>query len=246
MCLYYKSAGKFRGRSGKIINYLDFHTHQNKIKRDGTAKNIRAIYSLDLLEPISIGPLEYFSVGLHPWQVTNKITDNFLIQLEDIAKNPHCLFIGETGIDTLSEEIIKQTEWFQKHIILAKKLNKPLVIHSVKSFDLILSTLKKESFSDILFFHDFNGNADQIKRILKVQKNAYFSLGKTLLAKNSKISKNIKEIPKEKIFLESDGGPIPIQVIYQKASWLLNIDQEEMTQLIWTNFKNLKLTDDTF
>jgi len=77
------------------------------------------------------------SVGLHPNPVRDEVsngTSDQIKKLEELAKDPKVVAIGECGIDyfrsgaTLDERE-KQRERFQKQIELALKLKKPLIIH---------------------------------------------------------------------------------------------------------------------
>lgn len=71
-------------------------------------------------------------VGIHP---TEDVVDDFdavFITLEKLASHPKVVAIGECGLDyfhSKPEGIPQQKEIFERHIILAQKIGKPLMLH---------------------------------------------------------------------------------------------------------------------
>lgn len=228
--------------------YIDFHCHKKIAKN--LSEKVLAIYSQDALSQygvVEVDQNDYFTIGIHPWNLDSKISNELLesifTELKDQVKNDKCLLIGETGLDavTCKDKILfeKQRYWLIQHLNLAQEINKSVVLHSVRSTSEILNAVGKTKFKNNLFFHNFNGNEQEINQLLKT--NAYFSLGQNLFSKNSKISKHIKKIPLEKIFLESDDGRFSIIEVYKKASQLLNIEEDLLREKIQSNFNNLNL-----
>ena len=86
-------------------------------------------------------------------------------------------------------------------------------------------------------FHDFNGNEQIIKRLVK--DNCYLSLGKNFLKESSKIRKATDSVPLQSLFFETDEMKIRISEIYQTFATLRKIELNELTQQIRTNFKSL-------
>ena len=76
----------------------------------------------------------YASVGLHPNRAGNEVFD--AEEYRELAKNPKVVAIGEGGVDyyrpiEVNDEVKnKQKEVLQKHIELAVKIDKPLIIHA--------------------------------------------------------------------------------------------------------------------
>jgi len=48
----------------------------------------------------------------------------------------------------------------------------------------------------------------------------------------------LKSLPREKIFLETDGADVDIKVIYGKVASDLDISIDELKSIILTNFNN--------
>ncbi len=111
--------------------------------------------------------------------------------------------VGETGLDYFhvkeDEWRNKQKELFIEHISLAKKLKKPIVIHSRDAIDDTVNILEKEDAKNVLM-HLF-GARHLVKKI--IENNWSISVGP--IAQRSKTHKKIiRDIPIENIMLETD------------------------------------------
>jgi len=84
-----------------------------------------------------------------------------------------CIAIGELGLDfkVLPESTFAlQEEAFQKIIDLAKKINKPLIIHSRKAESKVIEMLEKNNFSRVNM-HCFSAKKALIRKCVE---NGYF------------------------------------------------------------------------
>ncbi len=73
----------------------------------------------------------YASLGVHPDEVSESFDQDFLL-LEELAQYPKVVALGETGFDFYREEnpsYKMQYDSFLRHTELAKKLNKPVIVH---------------------------------------------------------------------------------------------------------------------
>lgn len=138
--------------------------------------------------------------GLHPWYLEKK-SANWLSTLEYMLQQFPNALVGECGLDRLKNpEKEPQIEVFIKHIELAKKFRRPLLIHAVKSFLWLDELLDKMPQKFVL--HSFGGSAEQAK--IAVKYGAYFSFSGGLL-KSKKTLDALAVIPNDKILLETDG-----------------------------------------
>ena len=85
----------------------------------------------------------YAQVGFHPENVES-FDETSIEKLENLAKNPKVVAIGEIGLDYYWKDDNKaeQKDVFIKQLDLAKKLNLPVVVHSRDSIDDCLEILK--------------------------------------------------------------------------------------------------------
>ncbi len=158
--------------------------------------------------------------GLHPWYL-EKRSANWLSILEDMLQQFPNALVGECGLDKLKNpEIEPQREVFIKHMELAQKFRRPLLIHAVKSFVWLDELWDKMPQKFVL--HSFGGSAEQAKIALKY--GAYFSFSGSLL-KSKKTLSALDVIPNDKILLETDG---PYQaLVKEKESGI-----EELPQIL--------------
>ena len=215
--------------------YIDIHTH-NKIEQPNIGIEN---FDIEDIRSNQVFPNSY-SLGLHPWNLSNSSVDNLLMLLENLADNNKVKAIGECGIDrVVSIDINLQKEVFQYQLELAERLGKSIIVHNVRAFSDMLETLKKTKPSIPIIFHAFSGNEEIIKKLLHF--NSYFSFGKDLFNENSKASRIIAKVPRNCLFLETDNWNGNIIDVYKEASNRLNISIIELRSQIYYSYKNLFL-----
>jgi TatD DNase family protein len=215
-----------------MTNFIDIHTH--RLNRD---KNIFSVMNI-ALPSNEIPEKIYVSAGWHPWDIEPFDLSQIKNLLEIAATRQNVLALGECGLDrSIKIPFEKQIEVFKVHLSIAKKLEKPLVVHCVKAYSDLLEIMKKEKFNGKIVLHNFNGNQLQIDSFLKL--DTFFSLGKLIGNRNSKIYKSIHYLPLERIFLETDDSEISIQETYFFASKLLHIPVEKLKSQIIQNFSTV-------
>ncbi len=151
----------------------------------------------------------YFAIGVHPYDMDAFETLDF----EKYVHHEKCVAIGECGLDyfrlegTPEEKELekqKQKEVFVVQIELAKKYNKPLIVHirdaSNDSKELLLKHNAREVGGVLHCF-----NADE--QLLSLSKEGfYFGIGGVLTFKNARKLVNVlPKIPHEKLLIETDG-----------------------------------------
>ena len=143
----------------------------------------------------------YATVGLYP---ENALKDDaYLSWINDLVKIDKVVGIGEIGLDYYWDKsfIDKQKEVFINQVILAKALNKPVVIHARDSLQDTFDILKEYKPRGVL--HCYSGSAEMAREFVKLG----FSLGIGGVAtfSNAKeIVKVIKEIDIKYLVTETD------------------------------------------
>ena len=148
----------------------------------------------------------FYTIGVHPHHA-NEINDDYLKKLKDeiTSNNPHA--IGETGLDFFRNlsSYEEQIYAFEEQIKIAIDTNKPLFLHQRDSHDDFIKILRKYS-SDIskAVVHCFTGTQEQLDDYLELD----FYIGVTGWIcdekRNVELRKTIKNIPLEKLMIETD------------------------------------------
>ncbi|WP_281689271.1 TatD family hydrolase [Pseudonocardia thermophila] len=100
------------------------------------------------------------AVALHPTR-TAGIGEAEHEEIARLAADPRVVAIGETGLDYYWDYAppADQQDSFRRHIALAKRLGKPLMIHDRDAHDDVLRILDEEGAPETVVFHCFSGDA---------------------------------------------------------------------------------------
>ncbi len=175
------------------------------------------------------------TVGLHPCDVKSDYVE-VLKEMKHQAFQPEEFFdrkiyaIGETGLDyywdiTFKEE---QKQALTIQIGWAKELGLPIILHTRNSIQDTID-LVRENYDENLkgVFHCFSGTLDEAKQILELD-NFYLGVDGPLTYKKSQLPDIFKEIPLERILLETDSPflpPVPYRGKRNESSYLPIIGQ---------------------
>jgi TatD DNase family protein len=127
----------------------------------------------------------------------------------------------------------EQIELFQKQIQLAETLQKPLIIHCVKAYHLLLQ-LPSPKVPAIL--HGFNKGPKLAQQLL--EKGYFLSFGKALLHPHSSAAQTLATLSGP-FFLETDDAPDTIESIYHAAASLRKLSVDELKACIFANWKSV-------
>ena len=137
-----------------------------------------------------------------------------LSEIEEMAKNPRVRAIGETGLDhfrTPPEKRDAQEYSFRRHIALAKKLGKTLMIHDRDAHDDVLRVLEEEGAPERVVFHCFSGDA--VMAQVCADRGYVLSFAGTLTFKNApQLREALALIPADQFLVETDAPfltPVP-------------------------------------
>lgn len=154
------------------------------------------------------------SVGVHPnTEMDVPVTAQMLC---DLATNPSCIAIGETGLDYYRTETYDaqevQRERFREHIKASIATKKPLIIHTRQAAEDTLKLLAEENAQQIGgVMHCFAEDLDIARRSIEL--NFYISFSGIVTFKNAvSLQQVAKEIPLERILIETDSpylAPVP-------------------------------------
>lgn len=196
---------------------LDIHSHKPAPYPEGV------VSLLNPGEPLIDG--QAYSIGLHPWDTADGISEEAWNALEQQAADPRVVAIGECGVDlTKGAPLFRQLLVFKRHIELSERLGKPLVIHCVKAADIILGLKRDLQPSQPWAIHGFRGKP-QLGRQL-TDKGIFLSFGEKFNGQA------LNEIPPQYILAETDDSILNITQVIEALSAAANRD---LTELIAAN-----------
>ena len=183
----------------------------NNAEHAGVDKFVLLCASLDDIDPIKViqnnTPEKFFiSAGIHPHHATEILEINYDALLKKLKSiNPNA--IGETGLDyfrNISQPDI-QKKSFGMHIEIAKELSLPLYLHQRDAHSDFIRIIK-ENISNFPRFvvHCFTGTQAELDEYLEL--GAYIGLTGWICdaKRNIDLRKSIKNIPIEKMMIETD------------------------------------------
>jgi TatD DNase family protein len=175
-----------------------------------------------------------YTYGIHPWFLNEENFERQLALVEQIARLPFIIALGEAGFDRLrgpSAEL--QRIAFEEQIVISEELKKPVVIHCVRAWDELLSSRKKLKARMPWLVHGYRGNYNLASQLLA--KGMYLSFWYDFVIR-PEAAKLLKQLPTDRIFLETDGAEIDIRNIYEKVAIDLNLSVEELKSITQNNF----------
>ncbi len=200
-------------------------------------------HSENILEIVNQYPNEFsdeiplYSIGIHPWHIDdNRLSDDLKIIKEKLSLN-NCIALGECGLDKRIEKIYStQIAVFESQLELLQEVSKPVILHCVASFDEVISCKKNSGLSSPFIIHGFSKNYQVAKQLLN--QDFHLSFGKYLL-RNPDLGEVFRQIPNEKIFLETDTIAESLEEVYTFAAKCKNISVEEMKEIVWNNYQTV-------
>ncbi|WP_232522390.1 TatD family hydrolase [Marinimicrobium alkaliphilum] len=153
----------------------------------------------------------HYGAGVHPWWVADHPqTDQWLTSLRQVLAQPRCVALGECGLDnTIATPLAQQQAVFEAQVGLAAQLNKPLIIHSVRSHNAVLRTLKQKTPARGGVIHAFSGSPEQARQFWDA--GFYLGIGGTITyARAAKTRRAVQQLPLEALLLETDAPDMPL------------------------------------
>ncbi|MCM1268929.1 MAG: TatD family hydrolase [Bacteroidales bacterium] len=150
-------------------------------------------------------PFIYAAVGVHPGEV-EELNEETFAELRALCAHEKTVAVGEIGLDYHypEPEADLQKKWFERQLMLARKIGLPVVIHSreaAKDTLDILQTLRAGGIGGVV--HCFSYTKETAREYLNM--DFYFGIGGVITFPNAKkLKEAVAYIPMEKILLETD------------------------------------------
>ena len=191
-------------------------------------------------------PEVYLTLGWHPTEAGDYSPEVEAYLLERL-KHPKVVALGEIGLDyhwmTAPKEV--QEKVFRRQIQLSKELDLPFVVHTRDALEDTYAIIKSEGVGP------FSGSLEDAKRFMDLGMMISFS-GVVTFKKATDIQEAAKELPLEKILVETDApylAPVPKRGRENKTAYtryvvdfiaeLRGLTTEEVAQATYDNARKV-------
>jgi len=192
----------------------------------------------------------YATVGISPNDCL-ETTDDDLNEIEVLLQDPYVVALGEIGLDYYWDDVPrdKQKDVFVKQIDIAKRHDKPIVIHARDAYEDTYKILKQAAYRGIM--HCYSGSVEMAKRFVKI--GFAISLAGPVTFKNARVPKSVAEnIGIDHLMIETDcpyltphpfrgklNEPANVVYIAQEIAKLKNMEIEDVARITTFNAKRM-------
>jgi TatD DNase family protein len=197
-------------------------------------------------------PGVYASCGVHPNTLDGR--EPGVEELVTLGSDPAVVAIGETGLDYYRSEgdLDWQRERFRVHIAAARRLSKPLIIHTRAAADDTLSMLQNEKASEIGgVMHCFSESWEVAKQALDL--GFYISFSGIVTFRSADTLRDVaRRVPADRLLVETDApylAPVPhrgktnepayVRHVAECVAELRSLDPVALAELSTANFFRL-------
>ncbi len=252
------------------MNYIDTHVHLNDeallndldlVIEEAFLNDVKTMFVVGWDKVSSIKAINlaekydwcYAIIGFHPCNIRG-LTDDDYNWLEKNLKNERVIALGEIGFDlhwdttTLEEQMIA----FRRQVEIAKKVNKPIMIHSRDAAMITLEEVKNTNAKTIGgVLHSYSGSSQMAKEYIKL--GFSFGISGPVTFKNGRTMKEVvNDIPLEYLISETDSpyltphpyrgkqnGPKYIPLIVDEIARIKGMDVENVKKAILDNVSRI-------
>ena len=203
----------------------------------------------EVLELVRKYDIVYGALGIQPEYAMDASEEDFKF-IEEHINDDKIIAIGEIGLDYHYDiDKDRQKEVFKRQLDIARKYNKPVIVHSRECIQDTYDILKVSNVVGIM--HCYSGSVEMAREFIKI--GFYLGIGGVSTFKNaSRLVDVIKEIPMEYIVLETDSPylspepyrgkrnePINVVVILKKICDIKGLDYNKANEITTKNVLRL-------
>ena len=172
------------------------------------------------------------AVGFHPHEA-KECDDEAFAEIERLAGEPRVVAIGECGLDYhyMHSPREVQREVFERHIDLAKRTSKPIIVHNRESTDDMVEILSRSGARGIL--HSYTESAEIAKKLIDLGYSISFSGIVTFRSADS-LRAAAKALPHDRVLIETDTpylAPVPFRGRENEPAYVVKI--AELLASLW-------------
>lgn len=218
--------------------YIDVHTHSDRI-REGVY-----IFSADPVSSIGFDRHPRISIGVHPWSLDSANAgpiasqaqiEAALDRVEQQASSPKVVAIGECGLDKLiATSLDFQIEVFLRHVAIAGRVSKPMIVHCVRAHNEMIRLLKSVRVTVPVIVHGYNNNLQIAQQLLRA--GIMVSFGAQISKENAPIRAVLAGCPADGFFLETDDRDVGIGEVYAAAAQCRQCSLDKLITTLRANY----------
>jgi TatD DNase family protein len=172
------------------------------------------------------------AVGFHPHDAKDCDGAAFA-EIERLAREPRVVAIGECGLDYHYDYSPRdvQRAVFERHIELAKTLDKPIIVHNRESTDDVVEILGRSGARGIL--HSYTESLDVAKKLVDLGYFISFS-GIVTFKSAESLRDAARGLPHDRVLIETDTpylAPVPYRGRDNEPAYVIKI--AELLAQLW-------------
>ena len=172
------------------------------------------------------------AVGFHPHDAKD-CDDAAFAEIERLAREPRVVAIGECGLDyhyDFSPRDVQRAV-FERHIALAKSLDKPIIVHNRESTDDVVEILGRSGARGIL--HSYTESLDVAKRLVDL--GYFISFSGIVTFRNADPLRDVaRALPHDRVLIETDTpylAPVPYRGRDNEPAYVIKV--AELLATLW-------------
>lgn len=172
------------------------------------------------------------AVGFHPHEAKD-CDDAAFAEIERLANDEQVVAIGEAGLDYHYMHSPRETQLavLERHLDLAQRLGKPIIIHNRESTDDMVEMLERAGARGIL--HSFTESLDVAKRL--IDHDYYISFSGIVTFRTAQTLRDVaRELPHDRVLIETDTpylAPVPFRGRDNEPAYVVKI--AELLASLW-------------
>ncbi len=193
----------------------------------------------------------YAAVGVHPHEAKDVTEEDYAYFKEMALTNDRVVAIGEIGLDYYYDfsDRPTQMEVFKRQLVLAREVDKPIIIHDRDAHGDILSTLKEYGKGNYGIIHCYSGSYEMAMECIKLGYYISFA-GPVVFPKSTNLKEVAKKIPLDRLLIETDSpyltpppfrgrrnDPSKVQYVAEELALLHGIAADELAEITLQNAK---------
>jgi TatD DNase family protein len=172
------------------------------------------------------------AVGFHPHEAKD-CDDGAFAEIERLAGDPKVVAIGECGLDYHYMHSPRETQIsvFERHIALAKRLDKPIIVHNRESTEDCVEILLRSGARGIL--HSYTESLDVARKLIDAGFLISFS-GIVTFRSAETLREVARALPHDRVLIETDTpflAPVPYRGKDNEPAFVVKV--AEMLAGLW-------------